>query len=309
MFEGRFYIDGKDAYSNFGIVVAEGSYKNLISWAKLKDVRENDWHEEDGVRPDLDAPKLDTREFSISFNFISPLCRFADFVLSLSDYSYHTFNFSDIGRTYRLRLVKHSSHDALYSWREASLTFADDFPLSNYTYIAPSSTIASYNDAAIDDTLFTEYGIRLTEGTFANVEKVPDVKTNLLRNLPYNSGADYNNSAVRYKQKDVQLKCLMRAASLTELWRNYDAMLYNLTKAGERKLYFFANEEEYPCFYKSQSVDCFFPTGKIWLEFTITLEFTRFRPSESAYLLASEDNILIITEQNDNAINLSTYGN
>jgi len=37
---------------------------------------------------------------------------------------------------------------------------------------------------------------------------------------------------VRYKTKEVKLTCLMRANNLEELWRNWDALLYNLVSSG-----------------------------------------------------------------------------
>jgi hypothetical protein len=56
--------------------------------------------------------------------------------------------------------------------------------------------------------------------------------------------------------------------------------------------------------YRSISVKNFRGSGKIWLEFTLTLLFTSFRLEGEEVLLASEDAMLIITEDEDNAIDL-----
>ena len=50
---GRFYIDGKDAFTEYGIYVQEGGYNELVAFPPLKAVTSNDWQEEDGIEPDL----------------------------------------------------------------------------------------------------------------------------------------------------------------------------------------------------------------------------------------------------------------
>ena len=47
--------------------------------------------------------------------------------------------------------------------------------------------------------------------------------------------------------------------------------------------------------------------GKIWWVFDLTLVFTSFRVEGEEYLLASEDDMLIITEDGESAIDLSEY--
>jgi hypothetical protein len=306
---GKFYIDGIDAYLSYGCTVTEGGYDELIAYASLKDVKTNDWHEQDGIEADLSNPKLNTKEFNMSFAFTQFFNRATAFIEHLSDKAYHTFYFADIERTYKLRLVSEGKHDIIAYIRDVTLKFADDFPLKDYVYVAPSSTVQTSNECAIDDIPLTDYGVRLLYGTMAEVEKAPQVKANLTRNISINNGVEYADTAVRYKSKEVKLSCVLRAETLSELWKNYDALLYNLTKSGERQLYINSNEETYPCYYKSAAVQHFLYSPRIWLEFTVTLIFTRFRPEGDSFLLSSEDNILIITEQNDNAINLSPYGN
>ena len=50
---GRFYIDGKDAFTEYGIYVQEGGYNELVAFPPLKAVTSNDWQEEDGGEPDF----------------------------------------------------------------------------------------------------------------------------------------------------------------------------------------------------------------------------------------------------------------
>lgn len=63
MMSGRFYIDGKDAFTEYGIYVQEGGYNELVAFPPLKAVTSNDWQEEDGIEPDLSEPTLNTKEF------------------------------------------------------------------------------------------------------------------------------------------------------------------------------------------------------------------------------------------------------
>ena len=67
MLTDRLYIDGLDAFTNFGLLILSGGYNELLAYPPLKPVAYNDWQEEDGIEPDLSNPKLDTKTFSIRF--------------------------------------------------------------------------------------------------------------------------------------------------------------------------------------------------------------------------------------------------
>ena len=135
------------------------------------------------------------------------------------------------------------------------------------------------------------------------------MKQNLLRNIGTQGGAIYDGERVTFKTKDVKVTCLMRADTQAELWRNYDAFLYDLARPDERLLYVDATGLEYPCHYKNGSVSEFYASGKIWLKFTVTLVFTSFRITEE-YLLASEDDMLIIQKMGNILLNCNiNYGN
>lgn len=111
MMSGRFYIDGKDAFTEYGIYVQEGGYNELVAFPPLKAVTSNDWQEEDGIEPDLSEPTLNTKEFSLKIVLSGMDYRWGGFIERLSDKAYHTFDFREIGRTYRLRLVSNPNTD------------------------------------------------------------------------------------------------------------------------------------------------------------------------------------------------------
>lgn len=274
MMVGRLYIDGKDAYLQYGAYVVGGGWNELVAYPPLKSVESNDWQEEDGVEADLSEPVLDTREVSVKFAFAGLRNRFLAFVELLSDGAYHDFVCAYIGRKYKLRMTQQPNLDIARALATATIKFADDFPMQGYEYKMPSSGMPVCCDYIIDNVPTTNYGLRVLQGTMSEIMKPAAVKQNLLRNIKTLSGAIYDGEAVTFKSKDVKLKCLMRAETLDELWRNYDALLYDLTRPEERILSVTEMGHYFPCYYKSCHVSDFFPGGRPWLAFTLTLTFT-----------------------------------
>ena len=302
---GRLYIDGNDAYSQYGVYVVKGGWNELIAYPPLKSVESNDWQEEDGIEADLSAPVLNSREIQLKIAIAGLYSRFFSLIELLSDGAYHTFECAFIQRTYRLRLVSQPNHAAAKLLGTATLKLADDFPLLNYTYAAPASGVIAADDYTFDGVLFTDYGVRVLRGTLDEVMKAPNVKANLLRNIGTQAGALYDGKNVTYKSKDVKIYCLLRAETLTELWRNYDALLYDLIRPDERSLWVNDLEAEFPFHYKSCQVTEFYPEDRIWLQFTLTVTFTSdFRISDDDMVLATEDNIIVFTEDDVNAIEM-----
>lgn len=303
---GCLYVDGFDVYREFGLYVTDGGWNELVAYPPLKPVKTNDWQEEDGVEADLSAPVLNTREVNIKFA-VTVLSGMFDFLDILSDGAYHTFSCDEIKRVYRLRLTQQPNMKAAKILGLATLKFADDFPLDGYSYIAPESGMAYDGSYTVDGLPFTNYGGRIIKGTYDEIVKSAGVKPNLLRNISVLPGASYDgNGSVTYKSKDVKLQCLLRAESLDNLWRNYDALLYDLVRPGERLLGVDVLKQEFPFYYKSCQVTKFEPTGRIWLQFSLTLTFTRdFRIGENM-LLSTEDGQVVFTQDEIRAIDLQS---
>lgn len=305
MMTGRLYIDGHDAYKQWGVYVVSGGWNDAIAYAPLKSVEYNDWQEEDGIEADLSDPKLNTKEISLNFAYAGVYSRFIEFITLLSDRAYHEFDCSYIHRRFTLRMTQMPSLDHAVALGFVTIKFCNDFPLKDYKYQAPSSSVMRVEDYLIDGLPFTDYGCRILHGSLSEVMKAASVKQNLLRNIASLPGAIYDGEVVTFKSKDVKLECLMRAETLDELWRNYDALLFDLIRPDERLLEVSELEQTFPCFYKSASVSEFFPDGKIWLKFSLTLTFTHsFRLEGDDYVLASEDGIIIFTEDGENAIEM-----
>jgi hypothetical protein len=301
---GKTYIDGNDAYLNYGIFITAGGYKELSCFPPMKDVSSVDWWEEDGIEPDLSDPKLDTRDVAITFAAHRAI-RVGAFFELIADGAYHTFDLREIGRVYKLRLVSESALNHKRDLQTFTLRFANDFPLPDgYTYQPPQSSLDEHEGYDLDGRSFVEYGVRILQGSLSEVLKSPAVKLNLLQNFDSQNGATYDGEVVRFQSKEVKLNCLMRAATLEEFWRNYNALLFDLVRPGERSLYVDSTGYEYPCYYKSCGVTEFYPTGKIWWKFDITLVFISFHVGSDEYILVSEAGEWIITEDGEFAIDL-----
>jgi len=274
---GNFHIDGQDAYSLYRVFVTDNGYNDLVGFHALKAVESNDWAEADGVEVDLSAPVLDTRELSVGFAFHGQNARFGAFIEQLSDGAYHDFDFTEIGKTYRLRLVSQPGMSQITTLGVFSLRFADDFPLWRYEYIAPRSNIVPKQDYGLDARNLSVYGVYVLQGSNSEIQRSPDVKKNLLQNFKSQIGAIYDGAVVVFQAKEVKLDCLMRAETLIEFWCNYNALLYDLVRPNGRILSVYSSGYKYPCYYKSCSVSNFSPNGKIWLQFSLVLTFTNFR--------------------------------
>lgn len=268
------YIDGKDAYTSYGVSISDIAYDDLVCLPTLKPIAFNDWHEKNGIEPDLTSPVIAAKKISIPMYLSGQYQDYAALLNALSGGAYHTFNFASIGLKKDLRLVDCGDIRTIDGLSSFTLTFSDDEPLKDYTYIIPSSRWEQLGDYLIDDIDIAVYGIRVIRGTMDSIKKSPAVKENLKRDISIQKGLYYDSSNVVYKSRTAELKCLMRASDSNEFWRNRNALLYDLTKPGERKLSVTELDKVIPFFYKDCKVNCFFPDkGKFWFEFTLSIEF------------------------------------
>ena len=293
---GKTYIDGIDIYSAYGIFITKGGYNGLITFPPLKKPDLNDWQEEDGIEVDLTNPKLDTKEFSITFAAHRQQ-KVQDFILQISDGAYHSFDLREIGQVFTLRMLSEPSREVMKSLEIFSLNFADDYPLKDYSYLPPVSSSVRQIGYTIGSKRLSEYGCWVLQGTESEIRKIPAVKQNLLRNNNSTAGAIYDPTVVTFQAKDVVINLSIMAGSLAEFWRNYKALLYDLTRAGENSIYSEITEETYLFYYKSASILDLNPSGsKIWCDFSVTITLMDFEIIPDATLLSCEDGILINTE-------------
>lgn len=300
--KGNLFIDGRDVMADYGIVVTQGSFNQLIAFPNMKKIESIDWYEEDGIDPDLSSPQLSAKDIDIHFLALYNY-RVPEFLEFLSIKPYREYYFTDIDQRYTLRMTSQSALK-LYSGSESfTLRFSDDKverSYSNKTLAPTQNTITGYS---IDSKDFSIYGVMVLEGTKAEIEKIPNVKPNILLNYNYLPGVVYKGSSVRYKSKEVTVKCLMSAATLSDFWSQYNALIEVLKKPALRKLTVDETSTDYDCYYSKCSTDrLILNNDGIYWAFGLTFIFTS--PKFDNVLVLAVNNNQILTLKDGRAINL-----
>ena len=280
----RLIVDGVDTFDRFGVFALEAGLNDLLAYPPLKPVEANDWHEQEGIDADLSAPRLNGREVSIKIGVTGTLgapqtiAKIEAFLAFLRQSVYRVFRFQFLGgREYTLRLVGEPNLTIAQALGFVTLKLADDYPLKGYTYRAPISSVPKSYDYFIDRWTLTDYGARVTEGTLAEFARRADIKTGLTRNIATAQGVIGDaRGAVRQKSKEVKMRLHFLAETFAELWRNYDALIYDLTRSGARTIRVRdLGNRDYQAYYKSAQVTAFYPDDRPWLDTTITLVILR----------------------------------
>ena len=287
---GEIIIDGINATTTYGIIVRDGDYAGIISMPKIKEPEANDWPEEDGLEVDLSDLKYERKEFDIRFATISPNADINGFINLLIDGAYHDVTFSDLGITKQIRLLAGKNFKgSILKMRLFTLRFSEDNPMSGYTYQEPTGGEFPEQGYKIDTKDISQYGIAVLQGSEEEILKIPEVKQNLTIDTTAMNGAIYDPEQVKMKAKDVRLKLLATAGSAAALMRNLNAFFYDLTRPGERELYFNKNEETYSAYYQEMNVGRLaIGKNKIWCEFDTTLRFISYRIKRYIYLIKME---------------------
>lgn len=318
---GRLFIDGKDAFSEYGVFVEQYGYKGLIQMPQFKDIVTTEWDEYDGEEPDLENPILDTKTFGIMF-CITDTVGAGDLYELISDKAYHVFQFVELERSYKLRLVSNPAYSSFVKLGTFTLNFADDFPPVVITDETDTDSLDEYNlilnqspfskapagfkqkGYTLDDVDFSLFGVYLIEGTLDNLNKAPEVRSNLKIDTKNKAGITYDDENVNYRAKDAALNLFIHADGIADFWKRWNALFTALLQPGQRNIYIDDTLEDYECYYKSNAVRRFdiLQNGKVWCEFTVTMRFTNTRPTGNYLVLATEDGELVITEEDGSVI-------
>ena len=272
----RLYIGEFDVWDETYACVPFGGFNELIAFPPLKTPPANDWYEERGFDPDLSAPVLDTREVTLRLSATDEE-DYEKTLAILNESPVVEVRAQSIGRSWSLRFIAptDSAHSSTFG-----LKFADDTPMQGYTYQPPAAekerewilSTSRRDDFVITESperSFVDYGARVLGDVVDEMERRNEVKTGLLRKFSTKPGAFYDKAALlSEKGGDRQVQLLMRADTLAELWRNYDALLFDLIRPGARRY------KGAPFYYSSCRVDKFIPDEpRPWLQFTLTLTF------------------------------------
>lgn len=275
-YSGRLFFGETDVQEYTYASTAFGGFDELIAFPPLKTPPANDWHEERGFDPDLSAPVLDTRE--VTLRLLNTDTDDYEYTLrTLAETPVVEVRAPSIGRSWSLRFIAPTggAHASTFG-----LKFAEDTPMKGYTYQPPAAekecarilSTSRRDKFVITESpkrSFADYGARVLGDVVDEMEQRNEVKTGLLRKFSTKPGAFYDKGALfNEKGGDRSVQLLMRADTLAELWRNYDALLFDLIRPGARR---YANA---PFYYSSCRVDEFIPDEpRPWLRFTLTLTF------------------------------------
>lgn len=275
-YSGRLFFGDTDVLDNSYACVAFGGFNELIAFPPLKTPPANDWYEELGFDPDLSDPVLDTRE--VTLRLLNTDTDDYEYTLrTLAETPVIDVRAPSIGRSWSLRFSAptDSAHSTTFGMK-----FAEDTPMRGYTYQPPAAekerewilSTSQRDDFVITESpkrSFADYGARVLGDVVGEMDRRNEVKTGLLRKFATKPGAFYDKAALfNEKGGDRSVQLLMRADTLAELWRNYDALLFDLIRPGARRY------KEAPFYYSSCRVDHFIPDEpRPWLQFTLTLTF------------------------------------
>lgn len=288
---GKLFIDGYDAYSEYGVSVARYGYKQVIQMPAFKKLDTTEWPEEDGAEVDLTSPKLDSRTLQIDFN-INNIRYAEDLFDELRQGAYHEFYFVELKKTYKLRMTQNGKFSSLIKLGTLSLTFSDDFPtVPTGTHYQLGECEVRQVGYEVDGLDFSQFGAWVLKGTDDNIRKASNTKENLKVSTQNKAGVSYDDSEVYFKTKDVTVNLLIDAPSIDEFWKRYNALFALILQPESRTFYYNALGTEYDCYYKSSTVSKFdiLRSGKVWCEFSLVLTFTDYQPTGQYMLLAHED--------------------
>lgn len=307
--KGHWYIDDIDIYGKYGVGITKGGYNDLFIVPSLKEIPYNEWHECDGIEPDLENPVLNNKSVQISFAAVQKNL-INDFIAMISEPGYRNLRITSLNRDWNLRLSDEANIEMNWNSQEHTFVFHDDNPLKyirNNVKSVGHGLPAATSGYELDGIDLSAYGI-VAEQARSEVFRMPTIRSNLERDISVLHSKIVSMLSANMTSKTAALKLCFYCDSIDTFWQNYNAFFYNLIKPGERTLYIKESEEEIPCIYDGSS-DFEFNhlNGCVVCKFTLTLRFTVFRIRKTDYLLANERNILMVTEDGINYIDMEVY--
>lgn len=98
MLDKQLYINGKDAYLTWGIIMDDTALSSLMTPAPCKEFISNKYRNKDGKHVIKHNPRLDERDITLGFNmlaktkeeFLANYAKFCDEVLATGEVTLHT---------------------------------------------------------------------------------------------------------------------------------------------------------------------------------------------------------------------------
>lgn len=315
---GACIIDGVDI-DDLGMFILKGGDYDFLTFPSRKTPESNNWYEYDGIDADLSEVFFSEKKITIKFYMRSAsgaqhVSRLNALERLLTAPGYRSMYIREYDHTFLLRYLscdefRHKGGLARLRPRtELAVEFCMDDPLRLFTGTSPDP-IPEYNNNTyvnLSGRDLSQYGI-IVQSCYGSVLTIPAVKEPLTRSFNRRNGLLVPETYLNKKEvKQVIISCTMRASSLSVFKRNYEALFNALTQPGEIDLQTFAGSQK--CFY-TEMRDCKKKhplRERVLVSFSIVL--TALESGEAIFLLAAEDERMIVTEDNINLIDVAYYG-
>lgn len=261
-------IDGKDIFSEFGVIIAENGYNELLTFPAIVEPDKNDWAEENGIEVDLSKLYFQPREITIPFAVITGN-NWKGFYEMLTAVGYRKLHIPGLGKTLSLRV---SEMPAFQSFQEGAIfevKFVEDYPVVTRSYPAANGTAPIVSAVVFDGLSLDKYGVIIEDG-LDELQRPANVKQNLVRKNALSDGQLYDTQLVRFADKETTFACVLCAKSQTDFLNLYNAFFGDLTKSGERVIVY-EGRTYYGYYRKSSGFDLLSHSGEYNLRFNITL--------------------------------------
>ena len=245
---GFCYIDNRDIFADFGVIIAENGYNNFLTFPAMAEPDKNDWAEFDGVEVDLSVVRLQAREISVPFARIGDARN--DFWRFLTAPGYRTISIPPLGRSWSVRVTQMPTMEAYMNAEVFSVRFIEDAPIFPTGYPPANADIGFPSVVSLDGKTLDKYGIIVTGGLDA-LERSPNLKQMLTRSNSKMSGQIYDVDFVRFAEKEITLGCCLTASRMEVFWNLYDAFFGDLVKPNERIIRY--KNQNYSAYYRRSS--------------------------------------------------------
>lgn len=288
---GQCYIDGRDIYSDFGVIITDGGYDDFFKLPGMVEPDRNDWAEHDGIEVDLSTPQLQPREIAVSFASISSV-QWQLFIEFLTMPGIRTVSIPYLVRTWALR---YDSMSELGLYNDADLfeiKFIEDNPAIPVATV-PVGSVPFESVLELDGMSLDKYGIIVEDG-LDDFDKTPPLKRNLTRTSSVISGQIYDAGTAVFAEKEITVRCTMISNNMPGLWTQLDALFATLVQSGERTIS--RGGRGYSAYYRGcANAQLLSHASEVAVRFDLKMNVMAFRIGEVIYLLSTHDNFFIET--------------
>ncbi|MDL2254963.1 hypothetical protein LJC38_00075 [Parabacteroides sp. OttesenSCG-928-K15] len=317
---GGCVIDGVDI-ADFGMFILRGGDNDFISYPERKMPYSNDWYEYNGIDADLTDVYFKEKTVSVKFHISAStgteyIANWAHFRSLITAPGYRSVYIREFQKTFLLRYISCSDFNhkggLVKSGKKSgdlTIEFSMDDPLQFFVSPEILDPVVEFNNAthvSIGGRDLADYGIIVTE-CYSSILAAAPAKEPLTRSFEHESGLlVYPPSVSNFDTKQITIACAMRAGSIGNFWHNYEALFNALTVKEELSVSTYAGSEK--CFYSSMKNFNKRRPFRERVRVSFDLVLTVLETGDVAFVLASEDGRLIMTEDSNNYIDMAYYG-